>query len=63
MAMQGGFEESVVRFFSLQIIEGLYDMHQQGIAHRDLKLENILLDKDYNVKISDFGLSCLITGE
>ncbi len=32
-------------------------MHQKGIAHLDIKLENLLLDKNYNLKIADFGFS------
>ena len=32
-------------------------MHDEGICHRDINPQNILLDKDYNVKISDFGLA------
>jgi serine/threonine protein kinase len=31
-------------------------MHQKGIAHRDMKLENLLLTKEVSVKIADFGL-------
>lgn len=35
-------------------------MHAKGIIHRDLKMGNIFLDKDMNVKIGDFGLAALL---
>jgi serine/threonine protein kinase len=38
------------------ICTGVQYMHQMGIAHRDLKLENILLD-DNKFKVADFGSS------
>lgn len=41
-----------------QILETVSYIHDQGIAHRDLKLENVLLDEFGHVKIVDFGFSC-----
>ena len=51
-------KEEVARFFFKQLVEGLAYIHNaQKVVHRDIKLENILLDATGNVKICDFGVS------
>lgn len=46
--------------FFKKIVEGVQHLHKKGILHRDLKLDNILLDKYLNPKIIDFGISSII---
>ena len=57
------FPEEAVKFYAIQIILAIGYLHEQGIAHRDLKLENILIDEDGYLKIIDFGLAKIIKDE
>lgn len=43
-----------------QIVYGLAHIHSRNVLHRDIKLDNILLDSDGGVKICDFGVSKII---
>lgn len=48
--------ESTCQRFAGQIISAVNHMHSKGIAHCDLKMGNVLLDKDNNCLVADFGL-------
>ncbi|KAF4390794.1 hypothetical protein G4B88_015684 [Cannabis sativa] len=52
---QNRFNEDEARSVFQQIIFGVEYIHRNMVVHRDLKLENLVLDSNYNVKITDFG--------
>jgi serine/threonine protein kinase len=54
-------QETKAHEFFRQICWGLAYCHQQGVAHLDVKPNNILLDSTYTIKICDFGMSTRFT--
>ncbi|KAL9921513.1 salt-inducible kinase 3 isoform 2-T12 [Glossina fuscipes fuscipes] len=49
-------EPEAARVFT-QLVSAVQYCHSKGVVHRDLKAENVLLDKDMNIKLADFGFS------
>ena len=53
----GRFDEPSARFYAAEIVLALEYLHDRQIAFRDLKPENVLLDADGHVKLTDFGFA------
>jgi len=49
--------ETFLAFITKQILDGLYYIHKNKIIHMDIKQQNILIDKNLEVKITDFSVS------
>ncbi|KAF9577360.1 Serine/threonine-protein kinase, partial [Lunasporangiospora selenospora] len=51
------FSEDVTRFYIAECVLAISDIHNMGFIHRDIKPDNILIDRQGHIKLSDFGLS------
>ncbi|KAH6824729.1 SOS3-interacting protein 4 [Perilla frutescens var. hirtella] len=56
---KGRFSEELCRKYFQQLVSAVDYCHSHGIFHRDLKPENLLLDENWDLKVTDFGLSAV----
>ena len=49
-------EEEQAKFYMAELIIAIDSIHKMNYIHRDIKPDNILIDKDGHLKLSDFGL-------
>lgn len=59
----GKFREKAAKFYAANVLLALCNLHSIGVLYRDLKPENILVDKDGYLKLTDFGLSKILSEE
>lgn len=54
------FNLDTTKFYAAELLMGLKDLHDLNIIYRDMKPENILLNRKGHLKLADFGLSKII---
>ncbi|KAK6105622.1 Protein kinase domain family protein [Brugia pahangi] len=54
---KGSFDVQSAKFYIAELVVAIDSVHKQKVVYRDLKLENVLLDENGHIKLTDFGLS------
>lgn len=57
LSQEGSYEIREAGEIIRQVLDGIGYAHSEGVVHRDIKLSNILINKDGRIKISDFGIA------
>lgn len=57
---RASFTDPEIRLYGLQLLGATKYMHSRRVIHRDLKLGNLFLDEDMNLRVGDFGLAALL---
>lgn len=60
MKKRKGLTLPEVRRYTVQICGAIKYMHARNVIHRDLKMGNLFLDQDMNIKLGDFGLAAIL---
>ena len=63
LKQKGRFSENLARLYSAEIGSALHYLHGMDVVYRDLKPENLLINRDGHIIITDFGLSKEIDGD
>lgn len=64
VAVEGkGLSSAAIAFFGAEMLLGIWHLHDCGVIHRDISLDNVLLDGSGHLRLADFGLAKILTTE
>ena len=56
-------DEKILRYIFKEIVKALHQLHRNGVAHRDIKLENVMVTSNYEFKLIDLGMCVPLAGK